>query len=344
MKIFKFLKKVIDIKKNMDSESIKINKKISYFKNYQLKTTLNFHIDPVTCMIILKDLRYASSSTDNTIKIFNRETYEIEINITYHKNFVVYIIQINDGRLVSSSSDNTISIIRLLEKIYIIEQTLTNHISPVKKTIELNNGFLLSCSWDKTIKIWNKTNDNMYNLNQELIENDEIDSIFQINNNEIFSISHLGQKISFYQLQNNKLVFLSFIGNYSFSGFSNNFAKISENYFLIGGLLTLYFINIKTHQIQFIYNFDAYFNEKNFFQNLFITKDNTLYVGCETDILQFKISDKEDNLELIDYKKNIHEENNKGWRAISCIIEDNDNGDLITTSYDGTIKVWKNNN
>ena len=328
----------------MGSKPIKVEKKIQYFKNYQLKSSLNFHISSVSCIIILQDLRFASSSTDNTIKIFNRETYEIDINITEHKDYVIYITQIKDGRLVSSSSDNTISIIKLFKKKYIIEQILTNHTNPVKKTIELNNGFLLSCSWDKTIKSWNKTNDNMYNLNQELIENNEVDSIFQINNKEILSISYLDEKISFYELKKNKFVFLSCIEKNIFSGFTNNYAKINEKYFLIGGELTIYFININTHQIQFNYKFEENIDENTFFQTLFIAKDNTLYVGYETDILQFKISDKGDNLELIDYKTNIHEENNEGWRVISCIIEDNNNGDLITTSYDGTIKIWENHN
>ena len=323
-------------------ELAKTNKKFN-FKDYQLKTIINIHNNhTITMLILLKDYRFASSSGDKSIKIFNRETYEIDIVIIKHTHYVSYINQLKDERLISASSDNTIKIFKLFKHYYRIEQIINKHTNRLRKTIELQNNYLVSCSWDKTIKIWVKNVKGLYKLKQEIIENNEIDSIFEINEKEIFSISYLEEKLIFYKLNKDKFIFNCSIDNTIFSGFPNNFAKINEKLFLIGGELSIYFINIYSHTIQYIYVFNDYLNRINYFQTLYLSKDGFLFVGAETDIFQFKIL--ENDLELIVHLKNIHDKNkDEGWKTISCIIEDI-NEDLITTSYDGTIKFWSKKN
>ena len=317
--------------------------KIFNFKDYQLKTIINIHNNcTISMLIMLKDYRFASSSSDKSIKIFNRETYEIDMIIIEHTNYVSYINQLKDERLVSSSSDFTIKIFKLFKNYYLIEQIINNHKNRLRKTIELQNNYLVSCSWDKTIKIWIKDLKGLYKLKQELNEKNEIDSIFEINEKEICSLSYLEETLIFYELKNDKFIFNCSIDNYIFSGFPNNFAKINEKCFLIGGELMIYFIDINSHKIKYIYVFEKYINEINYFQTLYLSKDGFLFVGAETDIFQFKIL--ENDLELIVHLKNIHDKNkDEGWKTISCIIEDI-NEDLITTSYDGTIKFWSKKN
>ncbi len=313
------------------------------FLNYQLKTTINIHNHSVTIVLILKDSRFASSSGDKSIKIFNRITYEIDIVINEHTHYASHITQLRDERLVSASSDNTIKIFTLFEKSYQVDQVITEHSNRLRKTIELNNNYLVSCSWDKTIKIWNKNENNLYELKQNIVEENEIDSVFELNDSEIFSLSFFEKKLIFYKLNNDNLFEREkSIDNTTFSGFVNNFVKLNDNTFLIGGPLRIYSIDIPTHRIKKTYIFEEEVYSIYFFQNLYLSKDGYLFVGCETDIIQFKVS--EDNIKLIVQVEGVHEENvHENWRVISCIFEDV-NGDIITSSYDGTIKIWSPKN
>ena len=92
--------------------------------DYQLQTTIKIHDDSIMNLIILKDSRFASSSCDKSIKIFNRISYKIEIKIVEHENYVAYIYQLKDERLISSSSDKTIKIFKLFKYTYNVEQIL----------------------------------------------------------------------------------------------------------------------------------------------------------------------------------------------------------------------------
>ena len=59
------------------------------------------------------------------------------------------------------------------------------------------------------------------------------------------------------------------------------------------------FIDINSQIIKYIYIFDKYINEINYFQTLDLSKDGFLFFGAETDIFQIKIL--ENDLELIVY-------------------------------------------
>ena len=204
-------------------------------------------------LIILKDSRFASSSCDKSIKIFNRIKYKIEIKILEHENYVAYIYQLKDERLISSSSDKTIKIFKIFKYTYNVEQILKGHSGPVKKTIELINGNLISCSWDKTIKIWNKNNKNLYEISLQFFEEREIQSVCEINEKEFLSISANNdpnsedndRAISFYEIKNGEFDIINIIENVEISGFQSNSFKISEEYFIIGGKGKIFFTYFK---------------------------------------------------------------------------------------------------
>ena len=313
-------------------------KKIKTFPlNYQLKTIIKSHNSYVMYTLILKDSRLASASADKSIKIFNINTYEIEINIIEHENYVVHLTQLKDEKLVSSSNDNTIKIFKIYKNYYTIEQTLIGHSNAVKKTIELKNGYLASCSWDKTIKIWNKSNNNLYLLIQELIEKNEIDLISEIKEKEIISFSYDQRSILFYQLENIKFKFVDEIKEINLTGFNSNFCKINEKYFIVGGQRKIYFIDIEKHKINNIYELDNIIKDIDFFHSFYLSKEGILFAGIESSILGFKINNN--NIELISFFKNAHEESKDGLKVIQSITEDL-NKDIISNSYDGTIKIW----
>ena len=305
---------------------------------YQLKANIKIHNDPVLTFIILKDSRYASSSCDKSIKIFNPITYKIDIIILEHKDYVAYIYQLKDERLVSSSSDNTIKIFKIFKNSYNVEQIIKGHSKPVKKTIELINGSLVSCSWDKTIKIWNKNKKNTYIESQKLEGNMEVDSVFEINDKEFFSISvnetseEINMALSFYKIKNGKFENIKIIDKMNICSFSSNSVKINEKYFLVGGEKKIYFIDLITYSINKIYELD-----KNVFaQSLYLLNDGNLIVGAACDLLIFKI--KDNNLELIMDLKIIKNENEDEDEVMSSIKEDL-NKNIIISFYNGKIKV-----
>ena len=193
--------------------------------------------------IILKDSRYASSSCDKTIKIFNEITYKIDIIILEHEDYVAYIYQLKDEKLISSSSDNTIRIFKLFKNTYNVEQILKGHSGPVKKTIELINGSLVSCSWDKTIKIWNKDYNNLYKINLQFKKGLYIHSVYEINDKELISTSssNLSQEeeenrsISFYKIKNGEFDIVNIIDNLRIACYQSNIIKLNEKNIIIGG-------------------------------------------------------------------------------------------------------------
>ena len=310
-------------------------------EKYQLQITLQIHKKSVMNIIILKDLRLASSSCDKSIKIFNKDTYEIEINILEHTDFVAYIYQLKDEKLISSSSDNTIKIFKLFKNSYNIEQILTGHSKPVKKTIELMNGNLVSCSWDKTIKIWKKIQNNKYIDIQQFQEKFEVQNIFEINDKEFISLSIANdseneekKQISFYRIKNGKFAILKTIAKkMDISGFSSNVTKISEKYILIGGKKKIYCIDIMNYSIDKIYEL----GKDSWCQSLSFLKNGYISVGAEINIFIFKIIDN--NFKLIVKLENVQKDNENDCTAISSIQEDINNN-IILALYNGEIKIF----
>ena len=309
-------------------------------KRYQFQSKIKIHDDSVMCVIILKDSRYASSSCDKTIKIFNKTTYKIDITILEHKDYVAYIYQLKDEKLVSSSSDNTIKIFQLFKNSYNVVQILTGHSKPVKQTIELINGSLVSCSWDKTIKIWNKNNKNLYNISLQFQEMMEICSVFEINEKEFMSLSvnvtdqEENRAISFYSNKNGEFDIENIIDNLEFSGFQSNVVKIDEKYLFLGGEEKIYFIDINKHSIHTIYDL----NKNLWVQSLCLLNDGNIMVGAEFNLFVFKIIDN--NLELIFELENIQKNNNIIDNGVISSIREDLNKNIIISLYNGEIKVF----
>ena len=304
---------------------------------YKLQTKIKIHDDSVLFFIILKDSRYASSSCDNSIKIFNENTYKIDLIILEHIGYVCHLFQLKNEKLVSSSSDNTIKIFRLLKNSYNIEQILTKHSQPVKKTIELLNGYLASCSWDKTIKIWKKDKKNLYQKNQQFKESFEIHNIFEISDEKLVSVSifrkemvEKNKRMQFYIKGKGKFKRGKTISNIDICGFTSSIIKLNETNILIGGYKKIFMIDIINYSINKTYELDKPF----FYQSLCLLSDGKIIVGAETDLVIFKIINN--NFESIMEGK-IQESYND--IAISSIREDLNKNNIIVALYNGEIKV-----
>ena len=118
--------------------------------------TISDHTRIVNSLILLKDKRIASSSQDNTIKIFDsNNNYKCDITITGHRDYVTSITELENGKIASCSWDKTIKIWLITKNSYQPLYTITNaHNDRIYKIITFPNNRIATISNDNTIKIW----------------------------------------------------------------------------------------------------------------------------------------------------------------------------------------------
>lgn len=127
------------------------------FNNYKFIPLSKIHIDNVTSVCLIGNLKIASSSYDKTIKIYNLATYKCEDTLEGHTLPVTYISLVKEECLISASVDKTVKLWLINSIIPSCIATFVGHTDIVWKAIELNNEKFASCSSDKTIKIWDSS-------------------------------------------------------------------------------------------------------------------------------------------------------------------------------------------
>jgi len=314
-------------------------KNINFIKNFkEIKKRVNVTIiEPknkiyIHNLILLNDNKRICVCLDNgALEIYDKITFERYIFIDEHKLGVTHINQLKDGRLVTSSCDKTLKIIELEKNLYKVNQTLSHHLGYVEKSIELENGNLCSCSYDGSFIIYVKKNIKNKLHSFEFLSTTQVDSkvysIVQINEKELATTSsNLAKEyfLKFYNLNNSKNVIS--IHNNDICGWNNNMLKYG-NYLFIGGKNKILYVNHKTKIIEKIIAI------LNFIYTLYLVNDNMIIIGDNKgNISQLEI--KNSNLKIISEKKRAHNKEIHGFLALN-------NGDLLSCSTDGLIKVWK---
>ena len=176
MNMLSLLKKLIDnydrsfeMKNNILAHKIHISKckenaniedLVTYYDEYNIieKKKINIkciktitgHTLSIESLLLLKDKRIASCSSDRKIRIYNPSNdYKCDEKIRRHSEGIESICELDDGTIVSSSSDKSIMI---------GDYTIKNaHDECIYKVITLPNNRIASCSDDETIKIWKST-------------------------------------------------------------------------------------------------------------------------------------------------------------------------------------------
>ena len=118
--------------------------------------TINDHSDIGNSLIMLKDKRIASSSQDNTIKIFDtNNNYHCDITIKGHNDYVTSIAELDNGNIASCSWDYSIKIWSISKNSYKCLSTIRNaHQNWILKIVFVHPNRIASISTDETIKIW----------------------------------------------------------------------------------------------------------------------------------------------------------------------------------------------
>ncbi len=85
------------------------DQQVIVWKDYKVKNIIKAHSAIVLSLCCLDNNTFASSSGDNTIKIFNLDGTVLR-TFKEHKNWVWQVIKLNDNIIASSSEDNSIKI------------------------------------------------------------------------------------------------------------------------------------------------------------------------------------------------------------------------------------------
>ena len=137
------------------SNTLDTNQEVSW-ENATLFATLTEHSDYVNSVAFSPDGKIlVSSSSDDTIKLWNVETKEVITTLTEHSSDIESVAFSPDGKILASASrDSTIKLWNVETKEVIT--TLTGHSSDIESVAFSPDGkTLASGSDDNTIKLWN---------------------------------------------------------------------------------------------------------------------------------------------------------------------------------------------
>ena len=300
----------------MEDNKINETKNIDLFESYNIKLKepkyiRKYHTNLIFCSTVLKDGRFATGSKDKLIIIYNQETYIPDMTIKAHNGGIRCIIQISSGELVSCSEDNTIKIYKINENKYEIIQTLTYHTNWVNKIIELNNKQLVSCSFDHSIIFYTKDG-----------------PIIQTKDNEICYYED-NKTLCFYDITNKKISTKLNGINASFYNF-DSLLMISKDLLLITGKNQITIINVNSYELAKIIdvsNSGLIFTACLLNNNMILTSDENKR------IIQWKLKDNGNDLELISKKENAHDGDIYTLTKLG-------NGLILSAGYDQCVKIW----
>ncbi len=339
-KIFKSNK--IKIYEKMHKESINYLNDLQNLKNIASTFQENFktlknHTSSVYYISKLSDGRLISSSDDNLINIYKKDSYDLQVSIKEHEKAVYCFTELKDGRIISCSSDKTMKIIKLLEdNKYQVDQTLEGHTDTVCKVIEIKENELISISYDKTMKIWklNKDNTFEYILNVIFQYYNSYCNIFKINEEQFVTSSCSDACLKFWNAKNYSNI--ETIKDISIEWTFYSICLIDNDLLCVGGNDSkgFYLIKISSHQlIKNILGPKTIYSIKECVDGLFlcsIINENGNY----------SLAKYEYDFENKNLKKVIEKENAHGNNYIYSAIELN-RKTIASCSGDNSIKLWE---
>ena len=247
-KIYKEGIKFIDFLKSRDNFKFKSNNLENNIK------TLTPHNDTIYHISQLNDGRLISSSVDQTLNIYNKDTLELQFTIKgEHSNAIRYFTQLSDDRIITCSDDATMKIIRLTDddKFYSVEQTLKEHNNDICKVIEIrDNNKLISVSRDRTMKIWEIKNNNKFECtNTKAFQSGSHCNILQLNDKEFVTSSENDKCIKFWNL--NDYSNIATLNNIECNWGARTLCELVDDILGVGGNngKGIYLIRISNHQL-----------------------------------------------------------------------------------------------
>ena len=294
-----------------------MNNQVTIDKIKPIRTIKTHHINNI---ILLKDGRLATSSSDKTIRIYDKNTYQNNITLEGHLSFVEYISQDQETEnILSCSNDRSIRIWAKKENTFKCIKSIVNaHNDNITKVIPIDEERMASCSRDMTIKIWESKSS--YELITTLDHGNYVSSIIKIKNLEqLISASSPDAIVKVWNLKTYKQIF-----KIPMTCTNANSMVESKGKIIIAGIVVVV-IELGYSKPNILFNKGSNDN----LHSVLELRDGSILVGGEKGLMF-----------LYDAKKIAPEEKKTNeTRCINSLIPINDYS-FISTSAD-YITIWK---
>ena len=242
---------------------------IKYFNEYNISNSIELipiqTISEKTCgynsLLLLKDKRLASCTNDYSVRIFtpSGNYYSDEVIIGDSINS---ICELDDGTIVSCSLDYSIKF-----EPFIIKNA---HYDYIYKVISISDDKIASCSRDNTIKIWRSNRDSPI----KVLEGQHAISLLYIKERNIMISGGISESLRVWDMstyQCDKMI------EGVFCCYINALCQIDSNRVIVGGMYTIYIVNIDTYVVEKKIT-DKQLGYVNCFLNF--RDSNTILCGC----------------------------------------------------------------
>ncbi len=286
------------------------------------------------CFTQLKNSNIAIGFNSGSIGIYEIKYFSRVNQINSHSKDIRCILELSDGNIASCSNDNNIVINKIInDKSYIEIQKIECN-SCVYKIIEINQ-FLISCNCE-SIDIWEKNEDNLYELIQSIEIGENIYGLLQVNDKTF--VAHVAiETLQFYNIDDFSLI--KEINNIP-TRLYNNLSLINDDVLCIGSTGQIFLVSISKMEIINTINV-----EKCGIESLTFLPNNTLIAGVTINssnypnycFIQFKLNDEYNDLVEISRKNNVH-----GWTIydLKCVVINGQYKIASSGSMDCKIKIW----
>ena len=241
-----------------------------------------------------------------------------------HSLQIMYLENLSDNRLISCSWDYLIKIWKInKDDTCELLHTIGLHRDIVMKVIAISNGRFASCSFDRTIKLFREDTYECV-LNIKDAHSNYIKCIIQLSSGVLVSGS---KDLKFWNIDNDRNYNCIHTMDNTICYNTETLYQISSYRILLGQYKSILIINVITYQIETtIFNSEMSLNT-----SFTVINDGSLL--CANDnktIYQYALS----SYELIAVKPKSHFKSITSIKSLPC-------GMFISSSYDGSIKLWQ---
>ena len=279
------------------------------------------------CIKILKNGNIAIGLSESFIILNNQ--FKIVYSITKIKMGVTWIEQLENENLILTEDKMTVILKEKDAYSYKIIQKIDNKVR-LNKSIVLNNlKDILTVDSDGNIKLYKEENEK-YEKKLELKDNNSIMDAIQIDNNIIAVYSLGNYEINFWDIneKNKKGSIKEIETEYS----RDVIKKYKDKFLLVFGSVYIYIIDIiKFELIKKIKLEDKYCA----ITCIHNYKTNYYLAGCFGNFINFNFDEQNINIKVTSNKDDCH------GKDILTFINILNNGNIISGSEDGKVKIWK---
>ena len=195
-----------------------------------------FHNEKIKNIIKLNRNDIALVNNKSELKIYDVNNLEEKVGIKLFKGEkgINQILKLKSGELICCGYEHIKKInFDLNNNISSIENIINEKNNNFLSLIELNNNYLITSDTSKKIRLW-KMNKNKYYHNLNMVNDVEINLLYDIDNHAFIGYSNNEKKIIKYLIsKNNEIVKQNELGNISINIENNSLIKYDSNYLFI---------------------------------------------------------------------------------------------------------------